>query len=108
MDGHYHQSSRPSVNANGWAHAYGDATMTTNIVDLCNRIDAVFTSTDEPDAIFRALMAVMAKHMSYVCADCRKALAHEIRARIPEMLRRANAAAAERDGAGTYSHHLSH
>ena len=83
--------------------------MTTNVADLCSRIDAVFTDADEPDAIFRALMAVMTKHMSYVCADCRKALAHEIRTRIPEMLRRANAAAAERGHGQDHNHaHLSH
>jgi hypothetical protein len=75
--------------------------MATNstVIDLCKRINAVFTNADEPEAIFRAMMTVMTRHMSYLCADCRKGLARELKQRVPDMLRRANAAAAERERA---------
>jgi len=66
------------------------------VIDLCRRIDAVFTDADEPEAIFRAMFSVLTKHMSYLCSDCRKDLARELKQRIPDMLRRANVAAAQR------------
>jgi hypothetical protein len=80
--------------------------MTSNetVIDLCQRIDAVFTDADEPDAIFRAMFSVLTKHMSQLCAECRKDLARELKQRIPDMLRRANAAAAERERAQEQDH----
>jgi hypothetical protein len=80
-----------------------------SVIDLCERIDAVFTDNDEPETVFRAMLMVMTKHMSYLCADCRENLADEIMDRVPDMLERANAAAAERSDASDHPHiHLSH
>jgi hypothetical protein len=74
------------------------------VIDLCRRIDAAIGDDADPEAIFRSLLSVMTKRMSYVCADCRVDLAEEISACIPGMLRRANAAAAERERAQEHGH----
>jgi len=80
-----------------------------SVIELCERLDAVFTANDEPETVFRAMLMVMTKHMSYLCADCRENLADEIMERVPDMLERANAAAAERSDARHIAHtHLSH
>jgi hypothetical protein len=69
------------------------------LIELCARVDAAFTDDDGPESVFRVLLTVMTKRMSYLCADCREDLADEIAERLPEMLDRANAAAVERDEA---------
>jgi hypothetical protein len=81
-------------------------TMATDasVIELCQRIDAAIGDAADPEVVFRSLLSVMTKRMSFVCADCRKDLAREIRARLPDMLRRANAAAAERERAQEQDH----
>jgi hypothetical protein len=74
------------------------------VIELCKRIDSAIGDDADPEAIFRSLLSVMTKRMSYVCADCRADLAEEISACIPDMLHRANVAAAKRERAQEHGH----
>jgi hypothetical protein len=68
---------------------------------LCSRIQtAIEDENEDREDIFTALTAVFVFHLSLLCPQCRKDVAHELKRRIPDMLARANreAAARARDG----------
>jgi hypothetical protein len=77
---------------------------TTSTNNLCDRIQAAVRDADELD-ILDALLAVFTFHMSLVeCPHCRKAIACSLKQRVPEMLARANAAAAQRVSDAPHDH----
>jgi hypothetical protein len=66
---------------------------------LCDRIAGAIAREDNANDIFNALCAVYTKQMSLLdCPDCRRQAARALKKSIPEMLERANAAAAARAG----------
>jgi hypothetical protein len=68
-----------------------------SVIALCNRIGDAIASEPSSATVIRALLTVLTRELSLVCPDCRSNLAREIKQRIPDMLRKANAAARERE-----------
>jgi hypothetical protein len=86
-----------------------DSVNCERVDNLCNRIETAIQNDEgeDPEDIFTALTAVFTFHLSLLCPQCRKDVAHELKRRIPDMLARANreAAARKRDGERTVTCH---
>jgi len=75
--------------------------MTSNVSSICDRIEAAIHNEDEIEDVFGALLAVFTFHMSLMtCSHCRKETARWLKRSIPDMLTRANRAAAARASEG--------
>jgi hypothetical protein len=74
-----------------------DSVNCERVDQICTRIQtAIETEAEEREDIFTALTAVFVFHLSLLCPQCRKDVAHELRRRVPDMLARANREAAAR------------
>jgi len=72
-----------------------------SVNSICDRIEAAIHDSDDPVDIFNALAAVYTFHISLLtCPHCRKQAARALKQSIPDMLHRANAAAAQRASEG--------
>jgi hypothetical protein len=70
------------------------------VSNLCDRIEGAIQDSDDTEDIFAALIAVFTLHMSHFCPECRKTIARTLKQSVPDMLHRANAAAALRASEG--------
>jgi hypothetical protein len=85
-----------------------DSVNCERVDNLCSRIQtAIENESEDLEDVFTALTAVFTFHLSLLCPQCRKDVAHELKRRVPDMLARANreAAARMRDGERTITCH---
>jgi hypothetical protein len=72
--------------------------------DICDRIEAALQDDDGNKDILDALITLFTFHMSLLCPDCRKRVAHDLKRCIPAMLADANREAAQRADHGVPAH----
>jgi hypothetical protein len=73
------------------------------VSNICDRIEGAIQDSDDNEDILGALIAVITFHMSLLCLDCRKDVARTLKHCVPEMLAKANAAAAQRAREGEHT-----
>jgi hypothetical protein len=68
-----------------------------NVNAICDRIASAIRDDDEFPDVFNAFIAVLTFHISLLeCPHCRRQATRALKQAAPDMLHRANAAAAER------------
>src|SRR5262245_60213559 len=88
-------SSRLNASGSTWPNAYGRTTMTTKSDELADRIMDIIHSAEPSDALEALADALAFKWSTIACPGCRKAAARAFMKAIPNMLRHANALAAD-------------